>query len=148
VGWAGSSGADSLVGEYLILASFASIDTSSVLWTVSGLDSNAEYDLTFYAHSTGGAGSPVRGIDFAMNGGVSFTQTNADPSVTVRVLTDVDGQILGTAVNMLEPDAEGDWAGLQIVRVPEPSSLVIGTLGLVSLMWFRPRKLSVFVKQH
>ncbi len=134
VGWAGSSGADSLVGDYLILASFAGIDTSSVSCTISGLDANTEYDLTFYAHSTGGTGSPVRGIDFAMNGGVSFTQTNADPPVTVRVLTEVDGKILGTAMNMLEPDAEGDWAGLQIERVPEPSSLALTILALLGLL--------------
>lgn len=125
VGWSGSFGADTLVGDYLILASFAGIDTSSVSWVVSGLDVNTDYDLTFYAHSTGGSGSPVRGIDFTLNGAVSFTQTNADPPVTVRVMTGGDGHILGTAVNMLEPDAEGDWAGLQIERVPEPTTFML-----------------------
>ena len=137
VGWAGSSGVDSLVGDYLILASFAGIDTSSVSWTISGLEANAEYDLTFYAHSTGGTGSPVRGIDFAMNGGVSFTQTNADPPVTVRVFAGAAGMILGTALNMLEPDAEGNWASLQIELVPEPTT---SRLALAATLFYFGRR--------
>ena len=135
VGWAGSFGAESLFGDYLILASFAGIDTSSLSWTVSGLGANTEYDLTFYAAGTRGTGSPVRGIDYAMNGGVSFTQTNADDPVTVRILTDVNGNIFGTAMNMLEPDAEGDWAGLQIERVPEHSTLALATLALLCVSY-------------
>jgi hypothetical protein len=79
-----------------------------------------------------------------MNGGVGFTQTNADFPVMVRVLADGDGEIIGTAMNMLEPSAEGDWAGLQIERVPESSSVILGILGLISLVSFRSWKLSVF----
>ena len=145
VGWAGSSGADSLVGDYLILASFAGIDTSFVSWTISGLDSHTEYDLTFYVHNDQ---NPVRGINFAMNGGVTLTQTNTDPPVTVRVLADAEGRIIGTAVNMLEPSAEGDWAGLQIERVPEPSSLSLGLLGLISLVSFGSRKRYAFAERE
>lgn len=145
VGWAGSSGADSLVGDYLILASFARIDTSSVSWTISGLDANTEYDLTFYSHNDQ---NPVRGINFAINGGVAFAQTNTDPPITVRVSAEVNGNILGTAVNMLEPSAEGDWAGLQIERIPEPSSLVLGILGLIALVSFGSWKSSAFPERE
>ncbi len=137
VGWSGSSGADSLAGDYLILASFASIDTSSVSWTVSGLDEIMEYDLTFYAHNDQ---NPARGINFVMNGGVAITQTNADPPVTVRAVADGDGNITGTAMNMLEPDAEGDWAGLQVELVPEPTTSV---LFLAATLFFIGRRRGV-----
>ena len=46
-------------------------------------------------------------------------------------------------MNMLEASAEGDWAGLQIERVPEPSTLALATIALLSLMgfgWWRRRR--------
>ena len=130
VGWSGSSGANSLVGDFLILASFAGIDTSTVSWAISGLDPSATYNLTFYSHNDN---NPVRGINFVVNGAAPFSQTNANPPVTIQVISSPGGGIAGTATNLFEPDAEGDWAGLQIEQVPEPAAVTIALLGLIGL---------------
>jgi thiol-disulfide isomerase/thioredoxin len=119
VGWAGSSGADSLLGDYLILATFAGIDTSSVSWTISGLDAKKVHDLTFFAHNDW---KRSRGIRFEIRGGRTFTLRNGDRPVTVRVLADEGGKITGTAENMFEPNSEGNWAGMQINRVDVPQT--------------------------
>lgn len=132
-GWSGKAGANSLVGDYLILASFAGIDTSSVSWTLSGLNASTQYDLTFSTHNDN---NPARGINFAINGAPSFSLTNANPPLTVRASAGLGGTITGTAMNLFEPNGEGDWAALQIRLVPEPASLALGLLSFITLAAF------------
>ncbi len=114
VGWAGGAGAESLVGDYLILASFAGIDTSTLTWKISGLEANRVYNLTFYAHNDQRAG---RGIRFSMNRGVELQQTNKSPPKSVKVVADGRGAITGTARSLRDAGSEGNWAGLRIERV-------------------------------
>ena len=140
-GWSGSAGqaGDALRGDYLLNLGaggdgfFQFSGPSSPLdFSIAGLTPGQGYTLDFFH---GNAGNTDRGLTFDI-GGATDTMIGQNAQAQLLVTADGSGEISGTASLALINGAiaaEGNWAGLVVTEIPEPSSVVIG-IGIVAML--------------
>lgn len=133
IGWSGSPGADPVAGDYLLLVNAFGVNTNVIDWQLSGLRPSSTYRLTFL---TGGDGATTRAVLFEV-GSQDLTLRNVDESGTLDVISDGAGQIAAKATNA--GSFEGNWAGLEIEFIPEPSSTALSASALLTLLYMARR---------
>lgn len=137
--------ADLLLFDYLFVVS-----PSPVAFTISGLTAGQSYQFYFYSQA-GGSGTTDRAAIFTLEGntqsltgflagafveGTNFVQFQVTPSGT---------SLSGTfARDLANSSNEAEFNGLQIIAVPEPSTvaLLACALGLAGALRFRRRVVS------
>jgi hypothetical protein len=118
-GWANVS-SDALTNDYLFVG--AGNSQTSITWEITGLDPTSTYNIFPYG---GVARDMAWNVDRAGDGTLNNDSAVIVPGSGVRVSgiqPSASGTIIGTMANGTG-DAEGDWAGFQLVKIdPQPAA--------------------------
>lgn len=133
--------------DFINLTGTGSIDTMAI--TISGLLANTQYSLTFYAYDdnnsrtmtftdyTSGTAGVSGSITYTRDTAFNSSTLNDIYSTTLIVTADATGKIV------IRDKASGGGAvisGLTIAEIPEPATLGIGAISLISLVISRKRR--------
>ena len=116
-----SGGFDDFRGD-IIAMNTANGHTSPVVWSLTGLAANTEYEIIFFNRGYTGAYTTVDGV------GVGATEGTERDYDFASVTSDGTGKISGT-FSAATSSQWYSWSGLQFAAVPEPGSLALLGLG-------------------
>lgn len=136
-GWQNTVGNRGTVGDNAIRIGSHMSGVTDIPWTITGLEANAFYDMTWYNKNLDQTRQPntgVAGFDAGNGIGASGPWDADGDQNFLGVQADGSGTISGTWFLAGGAEDISAVAGVQIMLVPEPSTALLGGLGLLALL--------------